>query len=118
MNINGRKVEATTSTPVFAVDTEGKISAWNQGAEYCLGYRCSQVLGRRCWEVLQGREPSCNRFCDETCAVLRMALEGEPIHGRQMFFRNASGETMHVSMSTLVVRGENGKEVAHLLKSL
>ena len=116
--MDGKEVVATTADPAFAVDPKGKIIAWNEGAEYCLGYRRSEVVGRRCWRVLKGRDLSSNRYCDKNCPVRNMALKGEPIHRAQMFFCNASGETTRVNMSTLVVRGQAGEEIVHLLKCL
>jgi PAS domain S-box-containing protein len=116
--MNGTEVVATTGDAAFAVDPEGRIIAWNEGAEYCLGYRRPEVLGRRCWRVLQGQDLSSNRYCDRTCPVRNMAMKGEPINRTQMFFRNASGETTPVAMSTLVVQGEKSKEIVHLFQCL
>ena len=113
--MNGIEVVATTGDPAFAVDIDGRIIAWNKAAEHCLGYRRSEVVGRCCWEVLEGRDLASNRYCDESCPVRNMALEGEPINQAQMFFRNASGETMRVNSSTFVVQGKAGKEIVHLL---
>ena len=114
--MNGMEIVATTGDPAFAVDLEGRILAWNEAAEYCLGYRSSEVLGRQCWEVLKGRDLSANRYCTEHCPVRDMARRGEPVHRTQMTFRNAAGERVGASMSTFVVRGEADKEVVHLLQ--
>ena len=113
--MNGIEVVATTGDPAFAVDPEGKIIAWNEAAEYCLGYRRSEVVGRHCWRVLEGRDPSSNRYCAEHCPMRDMAMRGEPVHRTEMFFRNASGGATRASMSTLVVQGKTNKEIVHLL---
>ena len=116
--MNGTEVVTTTGDPAFAVDRDGRILAWNKAAEHCLGYQRTEVVGRRCWRVLQGRDLSSNRYCGENCTVRAMALLSEPIHRTQIVFRTGSGEETPFSMSTLVVRGETGKEIVHLLQCL
>jgi len=106
--MNGKEVVATTGDPAFAVDREGKIIAWNDAAEYCLGYRRSEVVGRRCCRVLQGRDLSSNRYCSETCAVREMATHGEPIHRTQMFY--ARGTHGHRSRAKRGLEGREGIE--------
>jgi PAS domain S-box-containing protein len=116
--MNGIEAVSTTGDPAFAVDLKGRIFAWNEAAEYCLGYRRSEVLGRRCWRVLKGRDLSSNRYCSESCPIRDMARRGEPIHRTQVVFRDAGGEETRATMSTLVLRGEAGKEIVHLLQCL
>lgn len=112
--MNGIEVVATTGEPAFAVDLEGRIIAWNRAAEYSLGYRRSEVMGRHCWRVLQGKDLSANRYCCQRCALREMASKGEPIHRTKLAFRNALGAQACFSVSTLVVQGKEGREVVHL----
>ena len=37
----------------YAIDLDQSIVFWNSEAERILGYRADQVLGRKCFEVLQ-----------------------------------------------------------------
>lgn len=114
--MNGIEVVDTTGDPAFAVDVEGKIIAWNKAAEYCLGHRRSEVIGRHCWRVLRGRDLCSNRYCDKTCPIRNMALQGEPVNRTEMFFRNASGERARFGMSTFVLGAGVSQEIVHLLQ--
>ena len=54
--------EGATDHAIFALDTEGRVSEWNLGAERLLGFAAEEVLGRRpdaMWtpEDLAAREP-------------------------------------------------------------
>lgn len=116
--MNGSEVVATTADPAFAVNCEGKIIAWNPAASLALGYRRAEILGRCCWTVFEGLDSSSNRYCGKACPIRTMACEGEPIHRTQIFFRSASGAPTPFNMSSIVVGGDHGKEIVHLLQTL
>ena len=97
------EVVASTCDPAFAEDCEGTIVAWNGAAEELLGYRQSQVLGRKCWEVLRGRDVYQNRYCGKHCPLRDLAFRGEPVRTAQMFFRKAAGDQIQVSNCCMVL---------------
>ena len=58
----------------FAIDLEQNIIFWNPRAERILGFEPRQVLGRKCYEVLQGLAlegaiPLCTRDCPAIAAA-------------------------------------------------
>ena len=115
--MNGAQLVATTAEPAFAVDDNGRILAWNRGAEKLLGYRQKEVLGRPCWEVTDGRDVFANRYCGKTCPVREMARRSDPIHRSQMLFRTACGTETQVGVSILVAHDADGRaQVVHLLE--
>jgi PAS domain-containing protein len=121
--MNGNSVVEMTGDAAFAVNAEGRITAWNEAAEQSLGYRCSEVVGRRCWNVVGGRNLSCNRDCARSCPFIE--LQSEPIHPAQcvfglidrtdMLLRDASGEPTRIDMSTFLVGAAGKREIVHLL---
>lgn len=123
--MNGPRVVEMTGDAAFAVNAEGKITAWNEAAEQSLGYLCSEVVDRHCWNVVCGRDLSCNRGCGRSCPFIE--LQGEPILPAQSLFglldrtdmllRDVSGETTRVNMSTVLVAAAGSREIVHLLKS-
>ena len=112
-----REVVASTSEPAFAEDLEGSIVAWNDAAEEFLGYRRSEVVGRKCWEVLGGRDVYGNRYCGENCPLRDHAFLGEPIHTALMSFRAAGGTQIRVSNSCMLLtnRVHSRTSLLHLL---
>ncbi len=56
-----------SSDAAFAVDAELRVVAWNERAHELLGYREEEVLGRPCWDVLQGLFPDGTPLCSPEC---------------------------------------------------
>jgi PAS domain S-box-containing protein len=87
---------ANSDTPAFATDPAGHILVWNRGMEKLLGRPRKEALGRRCFELMAGRDVFGNRFCHENCAVLSMSRKGETIQGFEMAVRSASRSDLPV----------------------
>lgn len=68
-----------TADGVFAIDSDGRIILWNPSAEQTLEYAPEEVIGKRCYEVLPGRDPAGNLFCFMGCSVMASAQQGELI---------------------------------------
>jgi DNA-binding CsgD family transcriptional regulator len=84
---NGHDLRATlaaSESPALITDAVGRILFWNRAAERVLDRTSSQSLGRRCCDVLAGRDVHGNRYCHEGCAVMSMARRGEAIHGFEL----------------------------------
>jgi PAS domain S-box-containing protein len=92
---------ANSDTPAFATDPAGHILVWNRGMEKLLGRPRKEALGRRCFELMAGRDVFGNRFCHENCAVLSMSRKGETIQGFEMAVRSASRSDLPVQVSIL-----------------
>jgi PAS domain S-box-containing protein len=75
---------AAGEPPAFAADRDGRIVFWNRGAERLIGRRASEVLGRKCFDVVRGRDVFGNRFCHESCAVASMMCRSEPVQTFEM----------------------------------
>lgn len=106
--------------PAFATDNADRIVFWNRGAEKVLGRSSSQVLGRRCFDVMRGHDVFGNRFCHEACAVVSMTRKGEPIHGFEMVVCPAPGQEKTLSITILQVPGGRSDlfTLVHLLQPI
>jgi DNA-binding CsgD family transcriptional regulator len=90
---------AASNTPALATDAAGHVIFWNRAAERLLGRPAGQALGRRCYDLLAGRDVFGNRFCHQNCAVLSMLSKGESVRGFELSV--ASGpraETLQVTI--------------------
>jgi DNA-binding CsgD family transcriptional regulator len=77
-------VLASSETPAMATDVVGHLIFWNRAAERFFGRPAAQVLGRRCYDVLGGRDVFGNRFCHENCCVVAMSRKGEAVQGFEL----------------------------------
>ncbi len=99
-------VLAQSETPALATDISGHVVFWNRAAERLLGRSSSQVLGRRCYDIMGGRDVFGNRFCHENCAVLSMSRKGEAVQGFEMVLGGSPKQEQAVSVSVLKVPGQ------------
>jgi DNA-binding CsgD family transcriptional regulator len=61
---------------VFAVDGSNRVILWNKACETLVGRPARHVLGKRCHEVLCGRDTNGNVYCHVSCPVAHQAREG------------------------------------------
>lgn len=61
----------------FASDSRQRITFWNAGAERLLRLPAHEVLGRPCFQVIQGRDVFGNCFCYDGCPLQATLRRGE-----------------------------------------
>ena len=80
-----------TGDGVFAVDDEQRIIFWNQGAEAILGYAPAEVMGKRCFLLIQGVDESGQMSCIQDCPILCGARQGKLTPGQNLQVRAKDG---------------------------
>ncbi len=91
------------SDGVFTVDNSWKITSFNRAAEEITGIPRKEALGRQCCEVFK------SSMCETGCALEKTMKTGRPIINRSGFIINAQGSRIPISVSTAVLRDEEGK---------
>ena len=105
--------------PVFIVDMQQCIVAWNSAAESLLGHRAQDVLGARCYEVMTAHGANSNHICSEHCPVIANAARGRPIPSVETMTTTHEGEPRWVAMGSLVARSTSGhRRVVHWLRDM
>ena len=100
-----------TGDPAFAVDRHDVIVLWNEAAEKSFGVPVSKALGKKCWDLLSGKDAYDNRYCCRHCPIREMGFLHEPVHGFQSTFKTGPGETEQFSVSCVTVYDEPGSEM-------
>ena len=94
-----------TGEPAYKVDGKGVISAWNAAASIALGYKSSEAVGQKCWELLQGKDTFGNQYCSERCPLRQMAFQNKSVNRCRIYFRTVDRETKGFTVTTLVFFG-------------
>jgi len=102
----------------MAVDLDGRVVLFNDAAERLLGYTALEVLGRRCYEVLQGGDEHGNVLCHLHCHVLTMARRRQPAHAYDVWTRCKDGAERWLNVSTMLVPDGEGTIVVHLMRDV
>ncbi|HVN63861.1 MAG TPA: PAS domain S-box protein [Candidatus Binataceae bacterium] len=88
---------------IIAVDREGIVFFYNEGARTSLGYTAQEVIGQSCSHIYAS--------LDEAKRVMR-AMRESPDQGRiagvETVFRNKAGEPIPVMISGSLIRTEDG----------
>jgi PAS domain S-box-containing protein len=97
-----------TADGVFAVDEGQRIIFWNRGAEAILGYSPEEVVGKRCFELIQGIDEAGRASCAQSCSILCCARQGKLSTGQNLWVRAKNGAPHWLSVThTFVDAGDN-----------
>jgi PAS domain-containing protein len=64
---------ARAAGPVFAVDLDGRVVAWNRRAEALFGTPAAEAVGRPCAMVVRGTDRTGQVVCQAACPWLAIA---------------------------------------------
>jgi len=107
-----------TSDGVMAIGPDCRILMWNHAAEALLGYTASEVHGRRCYEVIRGRDAHGNVFCHAHCPVLVMTRQRELPYAYDVIASTKESVSRRLNMSTVLLSTQTGPVVVHLFRDL
>lgn len=100
---------------VYAVDLSQVIMFWNRSAERILGHIEDEVVGLRCFEVLQGLpENGTEPVCLDGCPSIRHTRTGHIPPVVRVMARCASGERRLIVVTPLVVEAARSRILVHL----
>ena len=90
---------------VFAIDSSDRVILWNKKCEELLGKPARAVLGKRCYDVMGGRDENGNVYCYRNCPVAYQARERpkEPVHRFQLTVDSGNGARKAVDVSLFAI---------------
>ena len=90
---------------VFAIDGGNRITFWNKACERLVGRPARRVLGKRCWEVVQGRDCNGNVYCTMGCPVAHQArdLKDDPVRRFLLGVPGEDGAPRRLTVSLFAV---------------
>jgi PAS domain S-box-containing protein len=89
---------SNTTDGVFAVDEDQRIVHWNGGAERILGYSSEEILGRFCFDVIEGFDQTARQICYLGCPVIDCARSGNPTPGQDLKVKAKDGSVRWLSV--------------------
>jgi diguanylate cyclase (GGDEF)-like protein/PAS domain S-box-containing protein len=104
-----RMVLDSLPVAVCAVDGEGRVILWNEGAERVTGYLRQDVLGRLCTEAFLEHADMENNPLDGTATPLLETMRDGRRLNVQASLRKKSGQSVGVHLRTVPLRGEDGR---------
>ena len=90
---------------VFTVDRDNNITFFNRAAERIIGISRDQAVGEKCFDVFRAN------ICQNACTLRKTIETGKELINRPINILNSEGRTIPISVSTSVLRDENGEIV-------
>ncbi len=90
-----------TGDGVFILNDQQEIVSWNSAAVNMLGYNRDQVIGRKCWEVLQGETPEGQVYCQPNCPLHKRVNDGKAIGSFDLMVQREDGQQVLINVSTI-----------------
>jgi PAS domain S-box-containing protein len=87
---------------VFTVDSDWRITSFNQTAEKITGISREQAMGRHCWDVFRAS------ICESSCSLRQTMETGKPVLNQPIFIVNSQGDRIPVSISTALLKEQEG----------
>jgi len=85
---------------VFATDSADRVILWNRKCESLLGVSARSALGRRCDDVLRGRDVFGNMYCHRNCPAAFQARENRtPVNRFTLAVETSPGESRELQVS-------------------
>jgi DNA-binding CsgD family transcriptional regulator len=96
---------ARSGEAVFAIDSSDRVILWNKKCEELLGRPARAVLGKRCYDVMGGRDENGNVYCYRNCPVAYQARElpKEPVHRFQLSVDTGKGSRKELEVSLFAI---------------
>jgi PAS domain S-box-containing protein len=99
----------------FLIDNNQRIIYWNRAAQEILGYAPGEVLGRSCYDIVQGRDDHDHTWCRGNCYVTAKARAGQPVETFNTCAMTKSGELRWINISILALQAPGETEAPTIL---
>ncbi len=90
---------------VFTVNNDWQITSFNRAAEEIVGISRDQAIGQKCYEVFRAD------VCQNACKLRSTLENGKEVINHRVNIVNNEGETLPISISTAVLKDNNGSIV-------
>ena len=103
--------------PLFVLDEELRIVAWNAAVEEFTGITADSAVGYPCWSVLAGLADDGAVVCHAGCALAREAFKHRVGASHSLLVRTASGRR-RVMVSTITAGAADAQHLLHLVRPM
>jgi len=102
INVGTDAILESISDGVFTVDEGWHVLSFNRAAELITGVSREEAVGRRCSDVFRAS------MCEADCALRHTMESGASVVNKATFIINGAGKRVPISVSTALLRDENG----------
>jgi PAS domain S-box-containing protein len=104
-----RRLIESSPDIIIAVDKDGTVNYYNEGARTSLGYSSDEIIGQKCTRIYTSIEEA-----RRVMKAMRESKDGGRIAGFESEFRNKGGELIPVMISGALIHDDDGNEVGSI----
>jgi DNA-binding CsgD family transcriptional regulator len=101
--------------PLFVLDEELRIVAWNAAVEELTGVVAEAAVGEPCWSILGGLADDGAVVCHAGCALAREAFRQRAASSHSLLVRTPSGRR-RVTVSTITAGASGSQHIVHVVR--
>ncbi len=90
---------------VFTVDTQWRITSFNQAAERITGFSRKQAFGKLCCDIFR------TEICESNCALRQTLETGTPVINKAVYIVDRQGNQLPISISTALLKDSDGQVI-------
>ncbi len=103
-----KQVMSSIADAVFSIDTGRNITSFNRAAEKLTGWKASEVLGRKCFEVMR------SSLCKNNCLAERPFSQIDTRAGQALFIKNKRKVSVPVFASSTPLYDDLGNIIGSI----
>ncbi len=104
---------AKTSESIMAMDCHLHIVFWNTAAERLTGYKAREVLGRPCYDIMQGVDRFYQRFCHSRCDLAVQTESGQTISDCVLICPHRPANSLRYMVSSILLPTDDRALLVH-----
>ena len=104
-----RRLIESSPDIIIAVEKDGTVNYYNEGARTSLGYSPDEIIGQRCTRIYASLEEA-----RRVMKAMRESADAGRIAGFETEFRNKDGQLIPVMVSGALIHDEEGHEVGSI----
>ena len=86
----------------FTIDNDWNITSFNKSAEKITGYKKSEAIGKKCWEIFN------SSICRNGCHMEQTMTKGKPMIGNEVEILHKSGRLVPIRVnSSILINNKN-----------
>ncbi|MEJ5351351.1 MAG: sigma 54-interacting transcriptional regulator [Melioribacteraceae bacterium] len=89
----------------FTIDNEWRITAFNKSAEEITGYKKSEAIGKKCWEIFN------SNLCRNGCHMETTMLIGKAMIGKELEIRHKSGRLVPIRVNSNILLNNKNERI-------
>jgi sigma-54 dependent transcriptional regulator, acetoin dehydrogenase operon transcriptional activator AcoR len=89
----------------FTIDTDWNVTSFNSSAEKITGYRRSEAIGKKCWDIFN------SPLCRNGCHMEKTVREGKPMIGNELEIQDKKGKRIPIRVNSGILLNNKNENI-------